>query len=370
MRIALVICGPLETVSGGFLYDRQLVKGFRQAGHQVDLIELPWGSYGRQLVRGLQPALLRRLRRIEADVVLQDELCHPCLLLANRLPGRTAPLVSIVHHLRAEERAAVGLRLLYRLIERAYLASIGAFIFNTRATQQSVERLLGRPAAGVVAYPAGDHLPGFGQSSAKPAADRPEQLRLLFVGNLIPRKGLDTLLTALEGLPAGAWRLDVVGRTDLNSAYADRMLGRLQAPRWRQAIHLWGQLSEPELADRYRQADLLVVPSDHEGFGIVYLEAMGFGLPVIASRAGGAGELVEHGVHGFLVPPRSPAELRRHLAGFLDTPGLLTRQGAAALARARAHPRWQRSVGLAADLLERIAAGSPSSAASTVAVDF
>ena len=369
MQVALVVCGSLDTVSGGFLYDRQLVSGLRRLGHRVEVVELPWRSYPGQLADGLRPQIVRQLTHLEADIVLQDELCHPSLLVANRWPGHRPPIVAIVHHLRSDERAPALQRLAFRWAERAFLASVDACVFNTRATQDSVERLLGRPMTGVVATPAGDHLAGFGRAAPPASANRGGPLRLLFVGNLIPRKGLDTLLTALESLPPGSWQLDVVGRTDLDTGYSARLLRQLSSPGWREAVRLWGPLMDVALADRYRQANLLVVPSEYEGFGIVYLEAMGHGLPVIASRAGGASELVEHGVHGFLVPPRDPAAIRQHLQTYLAQPSLINRQGAAALDRARSHPTWSRSVALVEGLLQRLAA-DPVGAISSPLMDF
>ena len=106
---------------------------------------------------------------------------------------------------------------------------------------------------------------------------------------------------------------------------------------------LLGTLSPPELAARLRQSHLLAVPSSYEGFGIVYLEAMRFGLPVIAGDAGGPREIVSHGVTGFLVPPEDAAALARGLASLLPNRDLLVRLSLAALAQTASHPTWEGS---------------------------
>ena len=107
----------------------------------------------------------------------------------------------------AKRSIAPLLRRLYREIERLYLNSVDALLYNSETTRHTVEPLLDRKRPALVAYPAADHLP-----ADEPAVDlntiaarsrAPGPLRILFVGNLIPRKGLDQVLDALAKLPPG-----------------------------------------------------------------------------------------------------------------------------------------------------------------------
>ena len=102
-----------------------------------------------------------------------------------------------------------------------------------------------------------------------------------------------------------------------------------------------GTVSDEELAVLLRQHHLLAVPSSYEGFGIVYLEARRFGLPVIAGDAGGVREIVSHGVDGFLVPPGEAAPLARGLSSLLSNRDLLVQMSLAALAAAACQPTWE-----------------------------
>mgnify|MGYP006968414625 FL=1 len=79
MSIGLVVYGDLDTRSGGFRYDRQLVAALRERGETVEVIELPWRSYPRGLLDNLSPGLRRRLAG-DYEVLLQDELAHPSLV--------------------------------------------------------------------------------------------------------------------------------------------------------------------------------------------------------------------------------------------------------------------------------------------------
>ncbi len=90
-----------------------------------------------------------------------------------------------------------------------------------------------------------------------------------------------------------------------------------------------------------QESHLLVTPSSYEGFGIVYLEAMGFGLPAIGGRAGGAGEVITPGENGFLIQPGDAAWLAEILEQLAADRERLAQMGAAALKRYAAHPTWE-----------------------------
>ena len=164
MRIGLVIYGSLDTVSGGYLYDRMLVAHLAAAGDTVEVVSLPWRDYGRHLADNFSRAFYRRLRDGAWDVLLQDELNHPSLFLVNRWLAsrgspRPYPIVSIVHHLRSSEARPAWQNRFYRAVERRYLASVDGFIFNSDTTRAVVMQLVGAGRPGVVARPGRDHRP-------------------------------------------------------------------------------------------------------------------------------------------------------------------------------------------------------------------
>jgi hypothetical protein len=105
VRIGLIIYGSLDTLTGGYLYDRMLVEHLRRQGDHVDVISLPWRTYGRHLGDNFSLTLHRRLRRATFDALLQDELNHPSLFWLNQRLRRAVryPIVTIVHLLRCSE---------------------------------------------------------------------------------------------------------------------------------------------------------------------------------------------------------------------------------------------------------------------------
>ena len=149
MRVGLLIYGALETISGGYLYDRKLVKYLRRQGDDVNIISLPWRNYVRHLGDNLSLSLLHRLEQLPLDVLFQDELNHPLFFLLNRLLRARVgyPIVSIVHHLRSNEAPHAWQNRFYRWVERRYLLTVDGFVFNSRTTRHAVESLRGGRAA-------------------------------------------------------------------------------------------------------------------------------------------------------------------------------------------------------------------------------
>lgn len=358
MRVGLIIYGSLQTVSGGYLYDRKLVEHLRQHGDQVEVFSQSWPSgnesiaYARRLADNLSTSFLRSLRLAKIDILLQDELNHPSLFWLNRrlLPAISYPIVSIVHHLRSSEARPAWQNRLYRLIERRYLVSVDGFVCNSAATLDQVTRLVRNGKPSLIARPAGDRWRGAGNSGrrAKPLSEAqiearaymPGPLRVLFVGNLIPRKGLHTLLTAFSLLPPETATLTVVGDAGVDPAYAAACRNQANQLNIAHRVAFRGRLADAELEHELRSHHVLATPSSYEGFGIVYLEGMGFGLPAIATSAGGAGDIVSDGENGFLLAPGDADALAKCLNRLSDERALLARMGLAAWRRFEAHPTW------------------------------
>lgn len=356
MRIGLIIYGRITTLSGGYLYDRKLVTHLRQAGDLVEIISLPWVGYGRSLLHNFSPELHQRLSQARFDLLLQDELNHPSLFWLNRqLKGEVPyPILSIVHHLRCSEMRPAWQNGLYRAVERRYLDSVDGFLFNSKTTRAVVEGLVGqRPYH--IAYPAGDQFqPDVSDAAIRARAHEPGPLRILFVGNVIPRKGLHTLLTALARLPRDSWRLDVVGDTAVAPRYTQAINAQIHGDGLAPNVTLAGARPDDELVQWMAHSHLLIVPSSYEGYGIVYLEGMGFGLPAIAGRGVAAHEIITDGLDGFLVDHQQPDRLTDLILNLHQDREKLAEMGLAAHQRYLAHPTWMESMAGARQFLERL----------------
>lgn len=355
MKIGLIIYGRLQTLSGGYLYDRKLVEQLEAAGDEVEIVSLPWEGYGRSLLHNIWFALAEQLRLAEFDLLLQDELNHPSLFWLNRRlrDEISYPIVSIVHHLRSSEQRPGWQNWFYRQVEQRYLASVDGFVFNSQTTRLVVQSLVGAAQPHVVAFPAGDRFqPTITPAQVADRAQQPGPLRLLFVGNLIPRKGLHVLLNAVEGLPKSDWQLEVVGDTAVTPRYTQQIQKQITRHGLENNVTWHGPLDDEALATHMAQSHLLVVPSSYEGFGIVYLEGMAFGLPAIAGRGGAAHEIITDGVNGFLV--EDAATLRHRLHTLHHNRAQLAQMSQAAQNRFAGHPTWADSMTKIRDFLHSV----------------
>ena len=339
MKLGLVIYGSLEQRSGGYLYDRMLAQQLRSMGDQVELLSIPLRRYAGNLVAGLSNRLTRRFGELDLDLIVEDELCHPSLLLVNRRVRGRVPIVAIVHHLRASEPHHPLPGALYRTVERSFLRTLDGAVFNSEVTRHEVRAVVGRSLPGVVALPGRDHLKAdIQQDAIRQRAVDEGPLQVLFVGNLIPRKGLHLLIKALERLPTEQWQLTVVGSTEFDRSYSNSIRQDLQ--RLNGNVRLAGSLPHTELRGLLLGSHLMVIPSYYEGFGIAYLEGMGFGLPAIGTTAGGASDFVRDGENGYLVSPGDIAALSERLTLLATDRVTLARLGTQALDDYGTHPTW------------------------------
>lgn len=354
MKIGLVIYGSLQTMSGGFLYDRKLVENLTACGDVITVVSIPWKKYPLNLLDNFSSPLMDRLVKSGFDVLLQDELNHPSLFLLNGwLHTKTkTPIIGIVHHLRINEKHSKLLLPVYRAIEKKYLTSLDGVICNSKTTRQSVENLLSRKINHVVAYPAADHFEkGFSAPEDRNRRESGFPLRILFIGNLIPRKGLHVLIQALSLIREARWDLTVVGSKDFEPAYAKDVIKLASRLLPAAKVNFIGALTDEELLRTYHKNDLLVVPSSYEGFGIVYLEAMQMGLAPVGTTGGAAGEMVTDQVDGFLVPPDDPAALSTVLRRLINNPQDLMQVQKNARKRAGEFPSWKKSAERARNFL-------------------
>ena len=338
MKLGLVIYGSLDTLSGGYLYDRKLVEYLRAQGDTVEIISLPWRNYTAHLSDNFHFRLPPDL-----DLLIQDELNHPSLLSANHrhhklAPERGYPVISLVHHLRSSEQRHMWQNWFYRIIEKRYLNSVDGFIFNSQTTKRVVTRLVESSKPDIVAYPPTDRFGlGITEPEIEVRAKDPGPLRILFLGNVIHRKGLHTLLEAISFQPQ-VFNLDVAGGLTAEAKYAQEMQRKVEG--LKPNIHFHGPLDKDELIARLKSAHVLVVPSSYEGFGIVYLEGMAFGLPAIGTTAGAASEIISDGETGYLVSPGDAKTLADRLSALANDRELLARMSVSALARYRQQPTW------------------------------
>jgi glycosyltransferase involved in cell wall biosynthesis len=340
MRVGLIVTGSLDMISGSHLYDRKLVEYLRHCGDIVEVFSLPPRSFLGRLADNIVTDWQKNIEAAQLDVLLQDEASHPALLSLNRrLRGRFSyPIVSIAHRLRGCETDSP----IQRWIERRYVAGVDGLICTSETTQHAISTALDRPelTRSVVVTPAGDRFNPIGvKDIIRKRANEPGPLRLVFVGDVIKRTGLLILLEALLKLPAGLCQLTIVGNTEIDALYM-RVVYHLFMVTHLTGVTLAGVLNDAELAELLAHSHVVVVPAEYTGFGTAFLEGMGFGLPAIGSPSGGAREIIDDELNGYLVPPQDPTVLAERLKDLATDRGQLARMSLAAYEKFAVQPGW------------------------------
>ncbi len=172
----------------------------------------------------------------------------------------------------------------------------------------------------------------------------PGRHRVLFVGRLVERKGVGNVIAALAEVPGA--ELVVAGGPDASELDGDREVSRLRAMASESGVAdrvvFRGRVSRADLPSLLRSADVLVSAPWYEPFGIVPLEAMACGVPVVASAVGGLIDSVVDGGTGLHVPPRSPERIAEALRDLLDDDARRCALGAEGARRARSRYSWER----------------------------
>ncbi|HWV14993.1 MAG TPA: glycosyltransferase family 4 protein [Cellvibrio sp.] len=348
MRIGLLIYGSMDILSGGYLYNRKLVAYLQRMGDQVEIISLPAQSYWRCLCHNVSREYFEKIAAAKVDILIEDELAHPSLVYLNRKLTRQLglPVITLVHLLTAFDHHPWYSSWLYRAIERRYLQSLDGIIVNSQTTLAQTRMLLhNHLPPHCIALPAGDQFsevnipPDFIATRARQAGP----LRILVVGNVIRRKGVHVLIGALQECAAEDFQVVVAGRLDMEPEYVAELQQLIASGGREQQIIFKGTVEGEALANLYREHQLMVLPSAYESFGIVYVEAQQFGLPVIGTTGGAAREIIDQGENGYLIAPEDSNALASLLQNLQQNRQLLLQLSERALHSFSRYPSWDKT---------------------------
>jgi D-inositol-3-phosphate glycosyltransferase len=272
--------------------------------------------------------------------------------------GTGIPVLQTFHALGTVKRRYQGASdpsPLSRLQLEAELARDAALVVATCADEVTELAALGVPAQRVAVVPCGVDLDRF--TPHGPRAPRTSRHRILSLGRLVERKGVETTIRALPEVP-GAELVIAGGGDAIADAELARLVAAAQACGVRDRVHLLGRIAREDVPALLRSADVVVSVPWYEPFGMVPLEAMACGVPVVASAVGGHLDTVLDGRTGALVPPRDPAALAQRLRELLADPARLAAIGSAAVTRARSRYGWGRIASETELLYHRVRAGA------------
>jgi glycosyltransferase involved in cell wall biosynthesis len=350
--LVLIVPGSIETLSGGYGYDRRMVAGLRTLGWSVTVRELD-ASFPHPTSSALRHAAQVLAALPDGTIVVLDGLAFGAMPDPARAEAARLRLVALVHHPLAFETglgAAEASRL--RVQERRALAAARLVITTSRATAAALADYGVGPERIAVVEPGTERAP-IARGSLDDAT-----LQLLCVGAIVPRKGHETLLEALEQVPDLGWHLTCVGSADRDPDTAARLRTRVRAANLNGRVTLAGEVAVAALDAVYDSSDLFVLPSLHEGYGMAVAEGIARGLPVVATDTGAVVELLAGGA-GLIVPPGDAGALARALRAVLTDADLRARLRQGALRVRDELPTWDAAAATLADALAKVTDGGP-----------
>jgi glycosyltransferase involved in cell wall biosynthesis len=347
-RLVFAVPGSLDTPTGGYAYDRRMIVEMKRLGWSVEVLDL--GNEFPRPSPSARAAARTKLAAVPpATPIVIDGLAFGVLPDVGVALADTRRLIALVHHpLALESGLSVEEAQALRASERAALAHAR----HTVTTSPAVARVLTSdyavaPERLTIAPPGTD-------KAAQAQGAGGSTVALLAVGAVVPRKGYDVLVAALAELADLPWRLTIAGdrtRDPATTAQIERDIARRKLS---DRVTLAGAVSDDCLEALYLGADLFVLPSRYEGYGMGFAEAIAHGLPVIGTTAGAIPDTVPAGT-GLLVPPDDASALAAALRRLIADAEERGRLKAAARAAAARLPTWPESAALFARAIEAAA---------------
>ncbi|RYY01414.1 MAG: glycosyltransferase family 1 protein [Gammaproteobacteria bacterium] len=344
--VFFVVPGDLATPTGGYGYDRRLIAELGVLGLKVDVIQLTAGF------PFPDSTALEHAQQVFADLpagalVIVDGLALGALPdLAERAAQRLR-LIALCHHpLALETGLNSAQRTHFWQSEKRALAAVEAVVVTSRDTADSLRSQLNVPADKITVAEPGTDPQVFAPCDGHPPI-------LLTLASLTRRKGHNYLLEALAQITELPWSARFVGSDELDPEWAAQIRAQVQHLGLQDRVEVTGAVDEGDVSDAFRHADLFVLPSLYEGYGMAFAEALAFGLPIVAARAGAVPQLVPANA-GILVPPADVQSLATVLAGVLAAPGARHKLQEGARTAGALLPRWHHTAGKVAALIARL----------------
>ena len=333
MKIIFVVSHFYPPVTGGEIYNYRLYKYLKNF-YPIQIIkfdDFPYKFSGGFILRNFW--ILRKIIGKNDIVIIEDAVMSSNLFIFNliikllkKIKDKKIKVVPLVHHLYYPLETKTINKFTKYWMERILLSTSDAIIVNSEFTRDEVRRIVPNNGKRIlVAYP-GLNLDIANEKKWKDS----KTINLLFVGSVTKRKGVDTLIKALEILVSEYRvknvKLHIVGSLDKEPEFSRKIIN-YSYKKLKDKVIFHGRVNDNKLAEIYGNTHIFVFPSLWEGFGMVIIEAMVHGLPIIASNIGPIPYLIKDGINGLLVNPGNPRLLARAIKKYIDNPNLIKKIG-------------------------------------------
>jgi glycosyltransferase involved in cell wall biosynthesis len=345
-RLWFAIPGDIETRTGGTIYDKKVMAELRAAGWEVGHLRWP-ASFPFPSVADAAVVAASLAACPDGALVLIDGLAFGVLPELAAAEARRLRLVALVHHpLALESGLAPDIAERLTISEQRALTHVRAVVVTSEITAATLERDYGVNRSEITV--------------ATPGIDRPDPLpprpsntvpHLLAVGTVSPRKGYDILIDGLARIADLDWHCAVAGSLKRAPETVAEIRQQIARHALTDRVALIGEVPDP--TPLYEKADIFVLPSRYEGYGMAIAEALAHGIPVVATRVGAIPEVVPEDA-GILVPVDDPEALAESLRRLIAYPAVRREFTDKAVLAASRFARWRDTADRIASALRAI----------------
>ena len=319
-RVVSLLTADQGVMTGGHSYNHSMAERAPRHGVLIETTPVEWGI---------------DLGKVPGQIVVDSLVAAK---VATGLRGRgLPPLSALVHQVPGGVEGSRARRKARRLADLAVYRRCALLIAASDYLAEELARA-GIPRDRIRVVPPGRDLPA--QASTPGPRGRSTRMVVINVANWLPDKGILDLLDGMSQVPTGEAVLHLIGSPGLEPRFAGMVEARLRRSDLLGKVVLHGAVPRSGMHRWYEGADLLVLPSRNEGYGTVVAEALGYGVPVVASRSGNLPNLIEDGMEGLLLPPGDVAGLAEAIRRLAGDRELLSRMASQAAARGRQLPTW------------------------------
>lgn len=342
-ELYFAIPGDINTLTGGYAYDRRLIAELHTLGHKIGHLPLS-NRFPLPDTEALADAATQFAALPDHAVVIADGLAYGVMETIAEQHAERLNIIALCHHpLMLEAGLSSTQKQQLFLSERRALNAAKAVIVTSAMTGKVLTDQFAIPATKITVA-----LPGTDPQTFVPCIGDPPVL--LTLATLTRRKAHDLLIDALANSKHLDWTARFVGGMDFDSAWTASLKNKVSAYGLEQRILFIGNVADS--ASEYAAADLFVLPSLFEGYGMAFAEALSFGLPVVAAQAGAVPDVVPKSA-GILVAPSDSIALADALQQLLTDKDLRKKLQAGAQAAARNLPSWRDAAAVVAYLINQ-----------------
>ena len=368
MNKVIFFSGANPPQTGGELYNFKLSQYLEQQGWQQEYVSLHEKKhflrlskipfFGDILASLIFAIILFKYRG--RGILVEDHYFSKYLFLTNIVhrvffQSKIVVVVHLFYSYESSDKFYLR-RLIDRTIEKIRLSFADLIITSSEYSKSEIVSVGINPNSVHVLSPGLDREKFNILSSSRKldSEDSKRNKKILCVGNYVSRKGIIYLIEAFSQIERQDLTLHLVGNRKNNSSYYNQLNNAVEKLKLTECVIFHDGSDQENLKQLYASADIFVLPSLKETFGIVFLEAMHYGLPIITTNVSAMPELIEENQNGFLVPPGDSQALAKAISTLIENPDLIEKMGETGRKKVATSYYWEQTGSKFLSILENM----------------